>query len=476
MHKFLTHKLFAVLFCLAMPVIADGQESRLSAQKPTELADVLNSANRFYPTILASKAGILEKQAGILEANGSFDPRIDGSVFSRVDGLYDSSYGGARVSRELPFMNAEVFSEYSLSGGDFPTYQNQYLSSDSGKVRLGIALSLLRDRAIDNDRFALQNAEIESSIAELTLKNEQLSIFQQAFIAYNRWLLSARLLASYEELLEVALLRGEALERQVEAGDVAEILLVENRQAILQREGLVIDANRQLQLAAEGLSLYLRNTDGQPVYPLYDSSLPIPVQAEEFLDMPIQVLLENALSSRPDIAAIRSLQVQVQLERTLAENLAKPQLDISFYSSRDLGDSQLMRVGTDNVIELSYSIPLATRTAQGRRDAANAKLDGLEHELYLLVNETERDIRSAILNLRATSELKDIALQELEVAQALVNAEARRFEAGNSDFLSLNVRERMLGEAQLRRWQAELNHQIALANYYGVSMDLPDYE
>jgi len=31
----------------------------------------------------------------------------------------------------------------------------------------------------------------------------------------------------------------------------------------------------------------------------------------------------------------------------------------------------------------------------------------------------------------------------------------------------------MLGEAQLRRWQAELNHQIALANYYGISMNLP---
>jgi hypothetical protein len=35
----------------------------------------------------------------------------------------------------------------------------------------------------------------------------------------------------------------------------------------------------------------------------------------------------------------------------------------------------------------------------------------------------------------------------------------------------LNVRERSLGEAQLKRWQAELNHQVALANYYGISMD-----
>jgi outer membrane protein TolC len=77
------------------------------------------------------------------------------------------------------------------------------------------------------------------------------------------------------------------------------------------------------------------------------------------------------------------------------------------------------------------------------------------------------------VNLRATSELKDVALRELEVARTLAEAEARRFDAGTSDYFLLNVRERMLGEAQLRRWQAELNHQIALANYYGISMNLP---
>ena len=72
--------------------------------------------------------------------------------------------------------------------------------------------------------------------------------------------------------------------------------------------------------------------------------------------------------------------------------------------------------------------------------------------------------------MRATIELKEVALRELTVAQRLAEAELRRFEAGTSDYLLLNVRERSLGEAQKKRWQAELNHQVALANYYGVSM------
>lgn len=165
---------------------------------------------------------------------------------------------------------------------------------------------------------------------------------------------------------------------------------------------------------------------------------------------------------------------QFQLERRLAENLAKPQLDLRLYSSRDFGNSLATRVGNDNVVELSFSIPLETRTARGQKDSANARLVGLSHELRLLINEAERDMRSSLVNLRATSELKDVALRELDVAQTLADAEARRFTAGTSDFFLLNVRERMLAEAQLRRWQAELNHQIALANYYGVSLDLPE--
>lgn len=93
------------------------------------------------------------------------------------------------------------------------------------------------------------------------------------------------------------------------------------------------------------------------------------------------------------------------------------------------------------------------------------------YELRLLIDEAQRDLRLSLVNLRATTELKEVALRELTVAQRLAEAELRRFEAGISDYFLLNVRERSLGEAQLKRWQAELNHQVALANYYGISMD-----
>jgi outer membrane protein TolC len=450
-----------------------AQEFRSTAGKPTQLSDVIKSTQLYYPSIRAAQARISEREAEALAANGTFDPRIDGALKSRLGGYYDGSVGSAGLYKNLPILGAEIFTEYSISDGSFPVYEDRLVTANTGEAKVGLALSLLRDRDIDDERFAILKADLETDIASLSFETAKISIIQKAYVNYTQWLVSARLLEAYQELLNVVVVRGEALVRQVESGDVAEILLIENEQAILQRESLVVEANRQLELSAERLSLFLRDNMGLPVYPLYDNSLTVPQDQEEFLTLPVSQLVELALANRPDIAAAKVLQEQLQLEVQLAENLAMPKLDLKFYTARDFGEGNINRLGTDNVVEFSFSVPLETRKARGRKASANSRIIELGYDLRLLIDEAERDMRSALVNLRATSTLQEVALRELEVAQTLAEAEARRFGAGTSDYFLLNVRERMLGEAQLRRWQSELSHQIALANYYGISMNLP---
>ena len=446
-------------------------EFRAIAAEPTTLNAVLRSSARHFPSVQAAQAAIAEREGNLLAADGVFDPRVDGGLYSRLGGYYDGTAADVGFYQSMPFMGAEVFADYSVSGGDFPIYEDQLVTTDFGQARVGVALSLLRDREIDDRRFAVSKAELETQMAEFGLLAEQIDILQQAYIAYARWLISAQLLLAYEELLNIAVVRGAALERQFEAGDVAEILLVENEQAVLQREGLVVESRRQVRLSAERLALFLRDDQGVVVFPNYNQSLVIPVQDEGFLDSPEEELIEQALVNRPDIAVAKTLQSQFRLEKRIAENLAKPRLDFRVYSARDFGSGTLRRQGTDTVADISFSIPLAIRTARGRAASADARLTGVGYELRLLIDEAKRDLRLSLVNLRATTELKEVALRELAVAQRLAEAELRRFEAGTSDYFLLNVRERSLGEAQLRRWQAELNHQVALANYYGVSMN-----
>ncbi len=457
----------------SMSAFGQVESGRAISQQATQLVDVLRSAVEYYPSINSAQAGIQAREADLLAASGAFDPRVDGSLNSRLSGYYNGTASNAGVYQAMPFLNAEIFADYSVSGGNFPVYEDQLVTTDLGQARIGLSLSLLRDRDIDDRRFAIKQAELQTNIAEFELRGQEINILQQAYISYATWVISARLLEAYQELLEVAEVRGDALTRQADAGDVADILVIENQQAILQRESLVVDAQRQLNISAERLTLFLRNPFGEPIYPLYDQSLSIPAGNEDFLEQPVSLLVAAALDNRPDIAIARTLQQQFKLEKRIAENLAKPKLDFRLYSGRDFGDGSVTRMGTDTIADLTFSIPLETRTARGKIASADAKLLGLSYDLRLIVDQAERDLRLSLVNLRATSELQSVALQELEIAQILAGAEARRFEAGTSDYFLLNQRERMLGEAQLRRWQAELNHQIALANYYGISMTMP---
>lgn len=465
------YSLFIACFAWLEVSAQVDDEFRAMAAEPTTLNAVLRSSARHFPSVQAAQAAIAEREGNLLAAEGVFDPRVDGGLYSRLGGYYDGTAADVGFYQSMPFMGAEVFADYSVSGGDFPIYEDQLVTTDFGQARVGVALSLLRDREIDDRRFAVSKAELETRMAEFGLLAEQIDILQQAYIAYARWLISAQLLLAYEELLNIAVVRGAALERQVEAGDVAEILLVENEQAVLQREGLVVESRRQVRLSAERLALFLRDDQGVVVFPNYDQSLVMPVQDEGFLDTPEEELIEQALLNRPDIAVAKTLQSQFRLEKRIAENLAKPRLDFRVYSARDFGSGTLRRQGTDTIADISFSIPLAIRTARGRAASADARLTGVGYELRLLIDEAKRDLRLSLVNLRATTELKEVALRELAVAQRLAEAELRQFEAGTSDYFLLNVRERSLGEAQLRRWQAELNHQVALANYYGVSMN-----
>ena len=465
------YSLFIACFAWLEVSAQVDDEFRAMAAEPTTLNAVLRSSARHFPSVQAAQAAIAEREGNLLAAEGVFDPRVDGGLYSRLGGYYDGTAADVGFYQSMPFMGAEVFADYSVSGGDFPIYEDQLVTTDFGQARVGVALSLLRDREIDDRRFAVSKAELETRMAEFGLLAEQIDILQQAYIAYARWLISAQLLLAYEELLNIAVVRGAALERQVEAGDVAEILLVENEQAVLQREGLVVESRRQVRLSAERLALFLRDDQGVVVFPNYDQSLVMPVQDEGFLDTPEEELIEQALMNRPDIAVAKTLQSQFRLEKRIAENLAKPRLDFRVYSARDFGSGTLRRQGTDTIADISFSIPLAIRTARGRAASADARLTGVGYELRLLIDEAKRDLRLSLVNLRATTELKEVALRELAVAQRLAEAELRRFEAGTSDYFLLNVRERSLGEAQLRRWQAELNHQVALANYYGVIMN-----
>lgn len=449
---------------------ASAQQERRMAATPTQLAEVAGSALAHFPQILAAQNAIDARESLVLAAEGAFDPRIDGSVGGRGGAAYDSHTLDAAVVQTLPFSNTRAFAGYRYGNGAFPSYDSGNLTRSGGEARAGVAISLLRDRAIDARRAALSGATLDVDIERARLTAEQLRVLRQAYAAYAQWLIAARLHESYAQLLAIAVERGVALEQRVASGDAAEILLVENRQAELQRRGLVVDAQRLMDMAAEQVALYLRDGTGAPLLPRYDPALEMPAEDAAVVGADPSTLLPQVLARHPDIAAARLAQEQAGLDQRLAENLAKPQVDLRLYSARDFGGGALQLAGTDNVADIAFSIPLRTREARGKVGAAQAEIAALAQRIRLLGDQVETDLRRARVNLDATREMEAYALDELAASQTLATAERQRFDAGLSDFFLLNQRERQVGEAELKRWQAHLAHQVALADFYATVM------
>ena len=457
------------LLVLLLPLELSAQ-ARPQASEPTSLQLVIQSTREHYPQVLAAQRDIEKSQALLLASQGAFDPRVEGTLGTQQGGYYQHSNLDSGYVQAFPFMNSRVFGGYRLSDGDFASYEGKDRTLGNGEIRMGFALSLWRNREIDERRAAISTAELQIQVEQFRLGAEQIKLYEQAYVAYARWLLAHKLAEAYQGLLDVAVTRGQGLETSVAAGNAARILLVENRQAILQRQALVTDAKRQINVAAEQLALYLRDAEGHSVYPAYDPGLVLPAEPASLFTPPLEQSIVQALEKRPELAIARLAQQQSQVRKLAAENLAKPQVDVRVYTSRDFGSGIPTLAGTDNVVDLNFSIPLATREARGRAASAQAEIDGMQYRIRLLQDQLAQDIRAARVTLEATRTLETLAMDELKVTEDLVNAELLRFTSGQSDFFLLNQRERQVGEALLKRWQAHLAHQVALADYYAATM------
>lgn len=472
MKTFLTLISFLLLWHQAQAQ-AQAQDSILDTPTAmgTQLQEVLSSVQEHYPSIKAAQAEINGKDALVQAAQGAFDPVLEGSFKNRLSGFYDGNNLESFYRKRFPAFGAQIYAGFRRSDGNFPTYENNLTTTNGGESRVGVSFSLWRDRDFDELRFQTATTRVDALKERYQLQREMISILQDAYITYAQWLQAARLLGDYTELLQIAVNRAEAVNRSVESGNIAEIIAVDNNLAVLQRRSLVVDAQRLVDASAYKLSLYYRNADGSPRLPVYTSGLSIP--EEELADTSnLDAILERVIELNPDIAMARLNRDQEELEVRLASNEAKPRVDLRFYNARDFGDGISSLRGTENVADISFSIPLATNTARGKANAARSRITGLNFRIQQFINQSRTDLEVGLVNLDATRELESIAEQELSAARQLAEAEASRFEAGLSDFFQLNLREQVVAEAELKRWRAHFDHQVALANYYGVSMDL----
>ena len=463
-----TWAVLAVLGCMS----ALGQ----NPPEPLTAAEVLASSEQHFPQILQRIAGQRAAESKVLQAEGAFDLVFSADGFSRLGGFYDGTAVKGMATQPLRPLGAELYTGYKLSDGTFPIYEDVNFTNSGGALRVGALFSLLRDRNIDERRFAETDAQLGVAAADLDLLLTKIGVQQRALSAYWRWVTLGRQVRVYDNLLRIAIERQDNLEQQVERGARARIFLTENRQNITRRQSLVTSAERDLGIAANALSFFYRDEQGVPLIPGGERLPPsIPRQELNALAVPPEVAASDAVLRRPELALLRNAIKREQNRIALSENNLKPRLDVDIGVQQPFGsvaEGGISRDTTDTVIGFQFSVPLQQRAVRGRLMQSRAELEAIRQEQRLTEEQIELEVRNILLELNVARELLDLAAQEVSLSEAMRESEVRRFESGASDFFLVNLREEIAANAQIKVLQAELDTRLARADFDAATVDL----
>jgi outer membrane protein TolC len=439
---------------------------------PLLLAEVLASSRFHAPQILEALARLRGAEGKRISADAAFDTLFSASADTRLSGFYDGRDLTALVTKPLGDLGGFAYGGYRVSGGTFPTYEDERFTSQFGELKAGAVFALLRDRRIDERRFGRIEADAEIAQAQADQLIIAIGVQVRAIQAYNNWLLAGLRLRVYQDLLALALDRQAGFRRQVTTGAQPEILLTENEQNILRRRALVVQSEQALAVGATALSLFLRDADGLPTLP---DTARLPAEILPLRTPANAAVIGVALAARFDL---RIIDIRLRLasqQLALDRNALQPKLDLQLETSNDfgpLGAGGSSRRGFESKVGINFSLPLQQSAARGRLAQTRAEIDAFQQRRRLLEDQIRVDIAALGIAVEKTGELARLAVDEANLANTMANAERRRFTLGASDFFVVNVREEAAADAQVRRLDAAFRQIVANADLAATTADL----
>ena len=435
---------------------------------PLTLEEVLATVETRYPLLLAEMQSLTAAQGEEYSAQGSFDPKWKTKATTFPVGYYQYGMLDTVIEQPVYWRGLTVFGGYRLGQGKFPLYYDGYRTNSLGEARVGVIVPLLRGGSIDEERAKLWKAEAGVIAAREGLAATKLDFQRGASYKYWEWIAAAKKVELAKTLLQRALDRNTAINTRVARGDAPAVDRTDNARAIVQREQQVVAAERTLTTARLALSLYLRDADGNPV-------IPSPERVPEFFPEPVQLdarTVENdvsrALGRRPEIRVYEARRRQYEVERDLAENDAWPTLNVLVAGAKQFGDGYPERQPAALEAGLYLDIPLRTRKADGRAQAAGARFMQYDLQLRYVKDKISLEVRDAAAGTDAAAARLGLVRRELDLAKQLEQAERQRFDMGDSTMLFVNIREQGTFDAAIREVDALLEHHKALALYRAV--------
>lgn len=434
-----------------------------------ELEEVIQSVHRSYPMLEAVLYNRNIAFGENLAAQGAFDLKLKGSSQNGPVGFYET-YRQSVGLEQPTYWGGSVFGGYRLGRGSFQPWYQERQTDEGGEFTTGVAVPLARNVDIDERRADLWRTSLERRLAEPEIQLQRIDFIRAASYAYWDWVAAGRRYEIAASLLDMAQQRNQAVQRKVETGDTEPPVLEDNRRLIFSREAKVIEARRKRQEAAIKLSLFYRDELGQPLLAsdLQQADFPAPdVLNETALAEDIRA----ALSSRPELVAINLRLRQLQIDMAEARNDLLPDVQAVVAASQDVGEPATVKKDKSEFeldAGLSLDVPVQRRKARGKIAAVAGKQGQLIAKQRMAADKITSEVQAVYAALTAAYGQISRARQSVILADRLAAIERRKFELGESDLLSVNLREQQAADAHSIEIDALYEYHTARADYRAV--------
>ena len=456
--------IFLIITLLPSLVLA---EQNVPTQE-LSLNQVIDASLRAFPGLLAAEQRKQVSEGELQSAQGGFDTLLKSQNRWSVTGLYENNNYDVVIEQPTNLWGTTFFGGWRKGSGDYPVYDGKSLTADDGEARVGFNMPLWRNREIDRRRASLQQAELGQLIANHEFDQTLLEIRRQASHRYWDWVLAGVRLRISERLLQVAEQRNQGILQRVSAGDIPEFEALDNQRAIIERRERRVVAQRLLEQSAIQLSLYWRDSEGQPQLPQVEQ-LPteFPIHQAK-IELKIDDAITTARSQRPELKRLTLQSEQTETELALQENQRNPALDFQVMGAKDIGYGKDKLNRNELYLGLNVEIPLQQRVADGRAQVASANLQRLKWERNGLEDRISAEVKDVLSAINAARQRITLSYQQQKAAQQLEEGEKTRFELGDTTLLFVNLREIASGDAMLQAADANSSLFKADADYQAI--------
>lgn len=449
------------LFIVLMSLGAYGQ----SDQEVLSFEEYMGYVKTFHPLVKQAQLVLTEGEANLLKARGAFDPKLEVD-FNRKTFESTDYFNTMTAAFKIPtWYGIEFKAQFEEADGFYLNPQNTV--PEDGLYTAGVSVSLAQGLFINDRMAALKQAKyfMGQRKADQDLLVNQ--VLYEASLAYFNWLKAYNNYRIYDEFLNNAQVRFQAIKQSVERGDKAAIDSVEAGITVNSRKLSIEKARLSFNKASLKLSNYLWLDNNLPLE-LKENVIP----DENTLDMANQVLglnesinMDTLVPQHPKMLSLDYKFKQLEVDKKLKLNKLLPTLNLeyNFLSEQTVPNT----FNTANYKSgLYFRMPLFLRKERGDFNLAKLKLQDLTYEIA----STQVAITNKVKAMQ--QELSSLEKQQILVKNVVSNydqmlkAEERKLELGDSSLFLINSRENALMDAQLKAVDLEYLFLEAKANMF----------